>query len=71
LLHVPFEAVRVEPSFAVPLICGTAVFWGAAAERADATPPATPQATMMAANDTSRRMPILCMLMGFSFVGFT
>ena len=37
LLHVPFEAVSVSPSFAVPLTCGRAVFWGAAAERANAT----------------------------------
>src|SRR5947209_4617902 len=69
-LHVPFEAVSVSPSFAVPLICGSAVFWGVAAERANATVPATPQATTMTASGTSRRRTILCLRMGFSFVGF-
>jgi len=70
LLHVPFEEVNVSPSFAVPLICGRAVFWGVAEERANATEPATPQATIMTASGTSRRRPILCLRMGFSFIGF-
>jgi hypothetical protein len=34
LLHVPFEAVSVDPSRAVPLIVGGAVFVGAAFPRA-------------------------------------
>jgi len=69
---VPFEAVRVESSFAVPLICGTAVFSGAAAERANATVPATPQATIMTASGASRCRPILCLRMGYhSFIEFT
>src|SRR5215210_1427339 len=34
LLHVPFEAVSVDPSPAVPLIVGGAVFAGAAFSRA-------------------------------------
>ena len=67
---MPFEVVSVSPSFAVPLICGTAVFCGAAAERANAAVPATPQATIIAANGMSRRRPILCLRMGFSLVGF-
>jgi len=29
--HVPFVAVRVDPTVAVPVICGCAVFCGAVA----------------------------------------
>src|SRR5947209_19253730 len=69
-VHVPSDAVSVEPSLAVPLICGTAVFWGAAAERANATEPASPQATIRARTGRSRRRPI-GIFIGVSLVGFT
>jgi len=68
LLHVPLDAVNVSPSLAVPLICGRAVFWGAAAERANAVP-ATPQARIRTASGRSRRSSIVCLRMGFSLIG--
>jgi hypothetical protein len=71
-VQVPFDPVRVASSFAEPLIWGTALFSGAAAERADATVPATPQATIMAANGMSRRRAIMCLRMGYhSFIEVT
>jgi hypothetical protein len=60
LLHVPFLAVSVPPSFAVPPIVGGLVLAGAASERARATAPAAPHATTIVASTTTSRRPIRC-----------
>src|SRR6266700_1005366 len=57
-LQVQFVAVSVEPSRAVPLICGVAVFCGAAADRADATAPWRTAATTAVARIRGPRSPI-------------
>jgi hypothetical protein len=59
-VHVPFSAVSVSPTFAVPLIVGGAVFAGNAA-----TADVTPTASMLEA--VAARMEIRLIVMGLPF----
>ena len=58
LVQLPFFAVSVLPSRAVPLIEGGVLFTGIASERANATAPAAPHATTTAAIAAISRGPI-------------
>jgi hypothetical protein len=61
--HVPLEAVRVDPAFAVPLIVGDAVFCGDAARAAVArTKPTTATASEGSNSRQRRRLCVLVML---------
>jgi hypothetical protein len=59
--HVPVEAVKDEPSFAAPLIVGTAVFCAAAAAAAPAKTPAAARQRQRRRDD---RFPAPCRIPG-------